>query len=112
MAGEGKFGVNAESIYVRTPVDGDMPLLDWLGTVTGGTSWADIQGRPERFPPDEHTHAIGDVDGLSDALAGKADSGDLADALASKADTSTVSDLRSALDALTARVEALEPDAG
>lgn len=112
MAGEGKFGVNAESIYVRTPVDGDMPLLDWLGTVTGGTSWGDITGKPSRFPPDEHTHAIGDVDGLSDALADKADSGDLADALAGKADTSTVSALQEALDALTARVDGMEPPAG
>lgn len=40
-------------------------------------SWNDIDGMPETFPPAAHGHAMGDVTGLSDALAAKADAGDI-----------------------------------
>ena len=28
-----------------------------------GLGWDDIENRPDKFPPEEHRHAIGDVDG-------------------------------------------------
>ncbi|MGO3179487.1 MAG: hypothetical protein ACTIJR_07975 [Brevibacterium linens] len=98
MAGEGKFGLNIEAVYVHTD-DGDVPLLEYLEAQGGdvSVSWADVSGKPSTFTPDTHTHAIGDVDGLQAALDSKADSSDLT----AKADTS-------ALSALEARVAALE----
>lgn len=73
MAGEGKFGLNIEAVYVRTDA-GPVPLLEYLEQTGGDTTvtWADITGKPDRFAPDEHTHAIGDVDGLTSALGDKA----------------------------------------
>lgn len=98
MAGEGKFGLNIEAVYVHTS-NGNVPLLEYLEAQGGdvSVSWADVTGKPERFAPDEHTHAIGDVDGLQAALDSKADSSDLT----AKADAS-------ALSALEARVAELE----
>jgi len=51
-------------------------LADWpasylAGAGGGPAAWADITGKPATFPPSTHGHAIGDVTGLSDALAGK-----------------------------------------
>lgn len=43
----------------------------------GPVEWDDIDGVPQTFPPAAHGHAIGDVGGLSDALAAKADAGDI-----------------------------------
>ena len=37
----------------------------------GTTSWNGIVDKPSTFPPSTHTHAIGDVTGLQDALDGK-----------------------------------------
>ena len=102
MAGEGKFGLNIEAVYVRTD-DGDVPLREYLETLTGGevtVSWANVSGKPSTFAPDTHAHAIGDVDGLTAALADKADASDLT----AKADSS-------ALSALEARVADLETPA-
>lgn len=36
--------------------------------------WNDITGKPSKFTPETHTHAVGDVNGLQDALDGKANS--------------------------------------
>lgn len=101
MAGEGKFGLNIEAVYVNTD-DSPVPLLEYLETQGGEVtvSWADVSGKPATFAPDTHTHAIGDVDGLTAALADKADASDLA----AKADSS-------ALSALESRVAALEAPA-
>lgn len=125
MAGEGKFGVNAESIYVDTP-EGVMTLLDYLQhNSAGDVDWGSLDGKPDVFPPEDHEHAAGDVTsgtfaadripslpqskvtGLTDALDGKQASGDYATTaqLDAKAD-------QSALDELAARVAALEPDEG
>lgn len=38
-------------------------------------SWADISGKPATYPPAPHTHTTAQVEGLDDALAGKADKG-------------------------------------
>ncbi|WP_368921500.1 hypothetical protein [Corynebacterium striatum] len=38
-------------------------------------SWDDITGKPAAFPPAPHTHTTAQVEGLDDALAGKADKG-------------------------------------
>ena len=79
MAGEGKFGLNIEAVYVNTDA-GPVPLLEYLEAQGGdvSVSWADVSGKPSTFAPDTHTHAIGDVDGLTAALADKADASDLA----------------------------------
>ena len=41
----------------------------------GSTTWANVTGKPEAFPPEAHTHSIANVTGLQDALDGKADVG-------------------------------------
>lgn len=51
-------------------------------------SWGDVTGKPSTFPAADHDHDTDDITGLSAALAGKAD--------------------QSALNALVARIEALE----
>lgn len=38
---------------------------------TGTVAWADVSGKPATFPPESHTHAQSDIDGLDTALAGK-----------------------------------------
>ncbi|MFW9228539.1 hypothetical protein [Corynebacterium striatum] len=38
-------------------------------------SWDDISDKPATFPPGTHTHTTAQVEGLDDALAGKADKG-------------------------------------
>lgn len=38
----------------------------------GATAWADVTGKPATFPPESHTHAQSDIDGLDTSLAGKA----------------------------------------
>lgn len=64
--------------------------------------WNDIQGKPNTFPPDAHTHTVEDVEGLASALNGKADSSDIPDVSGFA--------LQSSLEALEARVLALETD--
>lgn len=112
MAGEGKFGLNIEAVYVHTD-DGPVPLLDYLEQSGGDVSvaWGDVTGKPARFAPDTHTHAVGDVDGLTADLNDKANAGAL-EAVESRV-TTVEGDLdgkadASALADLTARVEALE----
>lgn len=39
------------------------------------TTWDEVKGKPESFPPAPHTHTTAQVEGLDDALAGKADKG-------------------------------------
>ena len=122
MAGEGKFAVNVESIYVETP-EGIMTLIDYLQhNSAGDVDWDSLAGKPSTFPAAPHEHAAGDVtsgtldaarvpslpqskvSGLADALAGKAD----AAALDTKADT----DALTALEQRVADLEAAaEPDA-
>jgi hypothetical protein len=49
--------------------------LDWLEENSGGggaVAWGDVTGKPSTFTPSAHTHAEGDVTGLTAALAGKA----------------------------------------
>ena len=38
------------------------------GQITGQTAWDNVTGKPEKFPPSEHRHAITDIDGLRDEL--------------------------------------------
>lgn len=68
-------------------------------------AWGDVTGKPSTFAPADHEHAIADVTGLQSALDGKQESGDYATAaqVDAKAD-------QSALEALEARIEALEVD--
>ena len=44
--------------------------------VTMSPTWADVAGKPAAFPPQAHSHAIGDVTGLQAALDGKASTTD------------------------------------
>lgn len=69
-------------------------------------AWGDVTGKPSTFPPADHDHAIGDVTGLQSALDGKQASGNYA----TTAQVNAKAD-QSALDALEARVAALEPEA-
>ncbi|HAT1504193.1 TPA: hypothetical protein I8W56_002317 [Corynebacterium striatum] len=39
------------------------------------TTWDEVKGKPAAFPPTTHTHTTAQVEGLDDALAGKADKG-------------------------------------
>ncbi|WP_308592041.1 hypothetical protein [uncultured Corynebacterium sp.] len=39
------------------------------------STWEQVKGKPAAFPPTTHTHTTGQVEGLDDALAGKADKG-------------------------------------
>lgn len=43
------------------------------GVFLGALEWADITNKPAEFPPAAHGHVIADIDGLTTALAGKAD---------------------------------------
>lgn len=116
MAGEGKFALNIDAVYVfkdGTPV----PLLDYLAGMDGGEAptWGDLAGKPETFPPAAHDHALEDVTGLGSALAGKQATGDYATASTVSSVTSRVAALEGAdlvprtdLDALAARVATLE----
>lgn len=40
-----------------------------------GYEWEDIENKPEKFPPEDHTHPIPEVEGLEEALDGKSDKG-------------------------------------
>lgn len=83
-------------------------------------SWAEVANKPSAFPPESHTHAIADVDGLQSELDGKQASGDyatsaeLTSGLSGKADTAhthavaDVDGLQAIIDDLQARVTALE----
>lgn len=116
MAGEGKFALNIDAVYVfkdGTPV----PLLDYLAQMDGGEAptWGDLTGKPGTFPPAAHEHALEDVSGLASALAGKQATGDYATASTVSSVTSRVAALedadlvpRSDLETLAARVAALE----
>lgn len=44
------------------------------GGSTGGTTseWEQVTGKPSTFPPEAHSHAQSEVNGLTDALAGMA----------------------------------------
>ena len=42
---------------------------------TASTAWGDIQGKPDTYPPETHTHSLSEVDGLEAALDGKASTG-------------------------------------
>ncbi|WP_049159814.1 hypothetical protein [Corynebacterium striatum] len=39
------------------------------------STWEQVKGKPAAFPPTTHTHTTAQVEGLDDALAGKADKG-------------------------------------
>ena len=46
-----------------------------LSTVAKSGSYNDLKDKPENFAPTTHNHSIGDVSGLTDALAGKSENG-------------------------------------
>ena len=50
---------------------------EWVATQIAGASvdWSSLSGKPNEFTPAAHNHAIGDVTGLTDALAAKSDTG-------------------------------------
>jgi hypothetical protein len=47
----------------------------------GASTWNDITGKPATFPPETHTHVVGDVTGLQAALDGKQVAGSYAAAV-------------------------------
>jgi hypothetical protein len=46
-------------------------LTTWAEFTSGVSSWDDLEDRPTDFPPSAHSHSIGDVEDLSDALGEK-----------------------------------------
>jgi hypothetical protein len=55
-----------------------LPRVQVAGAVTA--EWGDIEGKPATFPPEAHGHVIGDVTGLTAALAGLQPAGSYASA--------------------------------
>ncbi|MDK8844656.1 hypothetical protein QP986_11345 [Corynebacterium striatum] len=57
---------------------GSVENVSW-DDITGkpdlASTWEQVKGKPESFPPEAHTHTTAQVTGLDDALAGKADKG-------------------------------------
>lgn len=49
--------------------DGYQP---YTAAAAASVPWTGVTGKPDKFTPDTHTHAIADVTGLQDALDGKA----------------------------------------
>lgn len=41
---------------------------EWLAALAASGQWADIEGKPDTFPPSDHGHAIGEVAGLQAAI--------------------------------------------
>lgn len=118
MAGEGKFALDIESVYVRLD-DRVIPLREFLDGMGGDApAWGDVTGKPSTFPPAGHTHDTGDITGLADALDGKQDTGDYATASTVEGVASRVTALedadtvtRAEFTQLADRVTALEPEA-
>ena len=117
MAGEGKFGVNAESIYVDTP-EGVMTLLDYLQhNSAGDADWGSLNGKPDVFPPEDHEHAAGDVTSgtfAADRIPSLPQSKvtGLAAALDDKATAGALAELASRVSDVETRLGDLEPDEG
>jgi Phage tail repeat like len=73
---------------VGDPETGEIKMGDgvsvWSALPTpvagGAPDWTDITGKPPTFPPEVHTHIIGDVTGLQTALDGKQAAGTYANA--------------------------------
>lgn len=78
---------------------------DLAGSAAETAAWPKVTGKPSSFPAADHDHAIGDVTGLQSALDEKQKSGNYA----TTAQVNAKAD-QSALDALEARVAALEPE--
>lgn len=51
--------------------DGKLRVEGLGGGGGGPVNWDDIQGKPDEYKPEEHTHPIAQVEGLQDALDGK-----------------------------------------
>ena len=45
------------------------------GDAPSSIAWDDVTGKPTTFTPAAHTHSIADIEGLQEALDGKADAG-------------------------------------
>src|SRR5699024_5497651 len=89
----------------NTPITAaELNRMETAGDAAAKTAtWGRVSNKPSTFAPADHDHAIADVTGLQSALDGKQASGNYATAaqVNAKAD-------QSALDALEARVAALE----
>ena len=61
-----------------TPISADalnhmeQGIQDASEAASEAPTWDDVTGKPSSFPAGDHTHEIDDVNGLTDALAGKA----------------------------------------
>lgn len=63
----------SSSKLTLTKADGSKVEFAGGGGGGGSSDWNDITNKPEEFPPSAHNHAISDVNGLENALKGKAD---------------------------------------
>lgn len=85
-------------------------------------AWGDIPEKPASFPPESHTHQVGEVDGLQSALDGKADAADIPEVpevpstdfadLAGSVDGTEGATLQAILTDMAARIQTLEAAAG
>jgi hypothetical protein len=78
---------------------GKVPAAQLPASAGGDPAWSEITGKPEEFPPSDHTHAIADVTGLQTSLN-------------AKANTVQLDDLADDVAALDVRVTALEEAPG
>lgn len=78
-----------------------VPAIQLPSNGSGSVTWTEVDGKPSTFPPSEHQHVMDDIQGLINALAGKAASlhqhemsqiVGLALALADKANVSQLAD--------------------
>ena len=92
----------------NTPITAaELNRMETAGDAAAKTAtWGSVSNKPSTFAPADHDHAIADVTGLQSALDGKQASGNYA----TTAQVNAKAD-QSALDALEARVAALEPEA-
>ena len=64
----GELGIDltSHSIYTKDGGGKIVKLSD--GEAVSVVNWADIQGKPDSFPPEDHTHEMDDITGLGEKL--------------------------------------------
>lgn len=58
-------GQNGTLIVADPTVDSEAATKKYVdSTVTSGTTWSNLSGKPSTFPPSDHTHTMGQITGL------------------------------------------------
>lgn len=99
---EGETPITAERLnHMESGISDAATAADAAGSTA---TWGQVANRPSTFPPANHEHGVGEVEGLQAALDGKADASALADHEHEIAD---VTGLQSALDNLQSQIDDL-----